>query len=618
MSTSARVTVVLVLGLTSLLGICVVLFRSPAADPPGARVPETRIEDSLDTETGTAEVVDESLREQEPEQAPPPEELEPIPIKGRWLITGRVVRDAEGATDNPLEPVEGAQVHLKAHPRRTRPEDASRPRHRLTGADGRFAFAGVRGNRWIRLEVDMPSFARRTLSSELGVPDHKGRVELGDILLEPGRRLRIKVVGPRGEAVEGAEVIVGRKRTDRAESLENTDFSESRRLATEQGAGRYALEQAPRGPVRIQVLAPGYSRFREYVDAPEDKAVVIELDEGLQISGSVLNRDGKPIADAALEVDGPNVGNPPPKVTTDATGRFLCNILSEGEYSITVSAAEYVSLREENVTAGLESVVFTMTPESVFSGRVVARDVEVNGSGIAGAKVTLRDSATGETSSSETDARGLFGVHGLAAGRYVAVVDHEEFAPALGLELVLNEGERITDRTIRLRQGVAITGWVLEAETRKPIPLAWVTLELADATAIVKIVRSEETDADGRCDLGGLVAGTYDLKVAASRYLSGVSWRLTVRAEGNEPFTVLLEPGESISGRVADRSGNAVAGATLDLRPASDSSSPSPPQEVPDVTRFVRISHRGALMTRITDAEGGTPSRGFQRTSTTR
>ncbi|MCZ6792958.1 MAG: carboxypeptidase-like regulatory domain-containing protein, partial [Planctomycetota bacterium] len=602
MATSVRVTVVLVLGLTSLLGICLVLFRSPAGDEPGDTgspgVPATQIDDSLDTETGSAEVVEEPPREREQEQEPTPavEELDPIPIKGRWLITGRVVREAGGAADDPMEPVEGAGVHLKAHPRRTRPEDALPPRHRLTDAVGRFAFAGVRGDRWIQLEVDMSSFARRTLSTELSVPDAKGRIELGDILLEPGRRLRIEVVGPRGEAVEGAEVVVGRKKTDRAESLENTDFRESRRLASEQGGGKYVLERAPTGLVRIQVVAPGYSRFREYVDAAEDAVAVIGLDEGLQISGFVRNRDRKPIPDAALEVDGPNIGAPLPTATTDATGRFLFNILSEGEYSITVSAAGYVSRREENVTAGLESILFNMTPEAVFSGRVVVHDADGKRSGVANAKVTLRDSATGKTSSAETDARGLFGVHGLAAGRYLAVVDHEELAPALGLELVLNEEERLTERTIRLRRGFAIVASVLEAETRSPIPLAWVTLQLEDATAISRIVRSAETDANGRCELEGLVEGTYVLTVTASRYLPGAPQRLTVRAEGNEQVTVLLEAGVSISGRVADRIGNPVAGATLDLRPVRELSSPSPPREATDVIRFVRISHRNTLM----------------------
>lgn len=612
MSTSARVTAVLVLGLTSVLGICLVLFRSPAADEsgdiPGPRVPVAPIDATAVTETEAAEAVEEPPRDQVEERAPARAELEPIPIDGGWLISGRVVREAGGAIEDPLEPVWGAGVHLKAHPRRTKPEDAWPPRHRRTGADGRFAFAGVRGSRWIRLEVDVPPFARRTLSAELGLPDAEDRIELGDILLEPGRRLGIDVVDPRGEAVEGAEVVVGRKKTDRADSLENTDFRESRRLASEQGGGRYVLERAPTGLVRIQVLAAGYSRFREYVHAAEDEVVVIGLDKGLRVSGSVLTRDGRPIPDAALEVDGPNVGAPPPTARTDATGGFLFDILSEGEYSITVSAAGYVSLREENVTAGLESIVFSMTPEAVFSGRVVVDDAEGTPSGIANAKVTLRESASGQTASSTTDARGLFALHGLAAGRYLAVVDHEEFAPALGLELVLDEAERITERTIRLRRGPAIVGSVLEAKTRNPIPLARVTLELADATAAAGVVRSAETDTSGRCELEGLVQGTHALKVSASRYLPGVIPGLTVRAEGNEPFTVLLEPGVSISGRVTDRLGNPVAGASLDLRPVPESSSPSrspsPPKEAGSALRFVRISHRGALKTRITDVEG--------------
>ena len=623
MSRNTRLAVALAVSVTSLLAIWFVLFReSPSSEleveeTQGQPAALAEVEDPLDESPRSAQVVDQPVREREPEETVASEAVDPIPIKGRWLVTGRVVREARGASSNLLEPVEGARVHFKAHPRRTRSEDSVPPQSRLTGADGRFGFGGIPGNLWLRLEVDVPSFAYRTLSFQLSVPEAKGRVQLGDILLEPARTLRMDVVGPRGGPVENAEVLVGRKKTHRAETLANASFHESRRLAKELGGGRYVLERAPVGLLRIQVLASGYARIREYVDVADDELVVIGLEEGLHIAGLVRTVDGKPLPDAVLEVDGPNVGDPLPTARTDTSGRFVFDILSEGEYSIKVSAEGYASLSEGNITAGVESIEFVLTPEAVFAGRVVARDSESDQGGVANARVALRDTATGETWGSETDVRGLFEVRGLAAGRYLVVVDHEGFAPALDLEFAVSEGERVTDQTIRLRRGFAISGSVLEAETRKPVPFAWVTCELADATAGVRILRTGETGTDGRCELEGLVEGTYVLNVTAAGHFLGAPQSVTVSSQGKPQFTVLLDRGGSISGRVIDTSGNPLAGATLDLRPVPSSTSLSPPSPPPEgeEMRFVRISHRGALATQITDAEGRYRFSGLPRDS---
>ncbi|MCZ6792795.1 MAG: carboxypeptidase-like regulatory domain-containing protein, partial [Planctomycetota bacterium] len=363
MSPNARLAVALAAGVTSVFGLWLLLSggslssKTDVDERQRSSAPPAEVEPAREETRHAADAIGEPLREQEQDhdQEQPQEETDAVsdtvePIPGKWLITGRIVRQAASATSDGFEPVEGARVHLRTHPRRTRPGGALPPRSRITGADGHFAFGGIPGNLWILVEVDVPPFAYRTLSSELDEPEGAGELRLGEILLEPARTLRIDVVRAAGEPVENADVLVGRPRTQRPETLSNTGFHESRRQAKELGKGSYLLERAPRGLLRIQVLAPGYARFREYVDVGEEEVAFIRLAEGLKIAGLVRTDDGRPVPGASLEVDGPNVGDPPPTTRTDASGRFVFDVLSEGEYSIEVKAEGFVSLRQESIT----------------------------------------------------------------------------------------------------------------------------------------------------------------------------------------------------------------------------------------------------------------------------
>ena len=126
-------------------------------------------------------------------------------------------------------------------------------------------------------------------------PEWKGHKDLGDILIETGRDITLKIVGPRDEPVLGAEVLVGREKNQRSLALDAAGVKESRRLATELEGGLYELKRGPPGQVRVQVRAAGYCRFREYLDLPEEGPAVIRLKEGLEVAGVVKTAGGAPI-----------------------------------------------------------------------------------------------------------------------------------------------------------------------------------------------------------------------------------------------------------------------------------------------------------------------------------
>src|SRR6185503_981645 len=93
-----------------------------------------------------------------------------------WTMIGRIVR--EGAPGEASGPVAGAAVHLKPHPRLVRPEAAPKPARVVTGADGKFELIGVPGEVWLRLEIDEPSSAYRTLSFQLNAPEPDPTIDL--------------------------------------------------------------------------------------------------------------------------------------------------------------------------------------------------------------------------------------------------------------------------------------------------------------------------------------------------------------------------------------------------------------------------------------------------------
>src|SRR5262245_50107361 len=205
-----------------------------------------------------------AVRKKEPaprkKEAAPRED--PPPPGGGWTLSGRIVRLAAGAAaaDAPgaaVVPAEGASVHLKPHPRRNKPGEAISPRTRKTGPDGRFEFSGVPAKMHLRFEVDEPSSAQLTLSFRLSDPDTQSRKELGDILIEPGADLTVHLVGPRGEPVEKATILMNKDSSNpkRSAYLEQIGFSESRRELTEKGKGVYLLERVALGSFHLDARA---------------------------------------------------------------------------------------------------------------------------------------------------------------------------------------------------------------------------------------------------------------------------------------------------------------------------------------------------------------------------
>jgi protocatechuate 3,4-dioxygenase beta subunit len=489
-----------------------------------------------------------------------------------WTLTGRVVRrDAASA----IEPVPDVAVIVRGHPRQTKPEDAPPPIRVATDAAGRFEVQGVKPDVKLRLEVDEPSSALRALSFRLGTPGDDARRDLGDIPLEPGTTLAINVFGPDGAPVEKAEVLVGRDVDGDfppgQHALDQLGFKDSRRDIDEKGGGAYVLERTGPGPHSVRVTAKGCAPWTANVDLPRAEPLEVRLIAGHTIAGTVRAAGGKPIAGAIVEVDsGPDIINPDPQAKTDAAGRFSFDNLSAGDFELSAVADGYALDQRRGVAAGTEDLVFLLEREAVLAGKVVAEEGEAP---VARATVRLRG-ATGSSYSARTEDDGSFRVRKIAPGTYTIEADHEEHGTATAEPRELAAGEAVEGVVLKLPAGFAARFQVTDSASRAPVPEATVTLVLTASLDQGPTGRQRrgKSDADGTAIVKGLSPGTWQHSAQAKGYLRSKPTPVVLEKEGGAPVAIALDPGGSIAGRVLDRSGKPIAGATV--RPGVQNLSP--------------------------------------------
>jgi protocatechuate 3,4-dioxygenase beta subunit len=483
-----------------------------------------------------------------------------VAAEGGWTLTGRILRaprtgdGVAGAEVAAAEPAPGVRITLKAHPRKTRPEDAPTPRELATDASGRFEFTGVPGKPNLRLEIDEPDSSFRALSFRLGDPGPDPRKDLGDIALEPAASLVVELVGPGEKPAAGAQVLVGRRSNEGDEALQGLGFNDSRREALEKPGGRYLLERARPGSQRVEVVAPGCAPARAEVDLPTAEPLVIRLGAGKLITGRVSSLDGKAIAGARIEVKGPGMLEPDPAVSSDRAGTFRIDFLGTGDYALAASAEGFADART-SVASETEGVEIQLAREAVLAGKVVSGDGEEPVArarvSVAGNQGVRRDAVTGDG--------GLFETRRIGPGTWTVRIEHDEHAP-LEETIEFAEGEKALDRVFRLGSGAIVRGKVLDAATRAPIAGARVNFREGGNQGARKDVTAGE---DGSFEARGLGESAYLVTASAKRYLPGRSVPVTATAGGNEDLTLVLEEGASIAGRVSDPDGKPIRGATL-------------------------------------------------------
>jgi uncharacterized GH25 family protein len=328
--------------------------------------------------------------------------------------------------------------------------------------------------------------------------------------------------------------------------------------------------------LRIQTADGRQLASRVRAAKPDEKGpAVLMLPKAEPVSGRIVSApDGRPIA-GALAWTGDDYGA---AVRAGADGAFRLPHLQK-EAGVTAAAPGFFP--EDGQVAGSRLPALSLQPRLAVSGMVVDEAGRpVAGAGLKASFLPERlqgikaHSAYRSGGFARSAPSGRFRLSGLLAGvAYELRTSREGFAPAR-LELPAREaGKPAPDVRIVLRAGRTLFGSVVDGG-RRPIAGARVSLRLAASTRfparLQEILNPERlpevpTDAAGRFELRNLVAGTFDLIVRARGFAP-----LTVPAlavpEGTgatDAGTVMLAPGASVHGLVADPKGNPVEGAEV-------------------------------------------------------
>ncbi|MGE0712202.1 MAG: carboxypeptidase regulatory-like domain-containing protein [Planctomycetota bacterium] len=421
-------------------------------------------------------------------------------------------------------PVALARCRLRAEAREVGEERA--------GLDGEARFAALGAGDYL-LTVEAAGYSPSTSAFSF---DPARPAPLA-VELEPGARLRVRVVGPDGQPVPEAE-------------LEVLDGSGRRARADAQGAA--SLGELPAGVAAVRARAPGLGSGHAQLELGpgQEGEVTVFLSAPAALRGLVRDEGGAALGGAVVRVQGPADER---LLTADEAGRFELTDLGPGPFRVEANLQGYLAADRDWVDPGAELTlvleralavvgrVRTLDGQAVHAVLVAPGEAPERSQLFEGARFVLVVGA--RTRELVVRARAGQGEHthgpGFLSPLRVAV-------PQDGRELV-----------IELAPGAEATGVVVDRAGR-PLPGAAFLFgrqreeELGGAAGRMHLLTLSEDE--GRFELPGvppeglLVTVSHpELAPLVTRVLPG-------------PQRLVLPPGAALSGRVLDPDGASLPG----------------------------------------------------------
>ncbi len=447
---------------------------------------------------------------------------DPAPVRAGSQLAPQAVARAPVAAPTLAAPIEPGELRLEGivldrgeHPVGGVRVTLAGARETITEADGSFAFEHLAAGSYVVAAELAGAYAEERDAKLTATSDPV------TLTLRGGAQLIVHVVA----AESGAPIA-------------NAKVETSDRAGLTDPTGTVALRALDTGSTRIEVAAPGRAAVTQFVSSDDPELAIertVELAQGAALAGVVLDELGKPLANAAVNVD-TITGSWHAWVTTDDDGRWSIAAVAGGKHAIQAVATHHISAAEVVVeTDGANArtdVVVRVDRGGTISGKVVDR---------RGQPVVDADVVTG-FGHAKTDAAGAFLVDGIPPGDYAvsattATRGSAEHKLTLGagdaavIELVLGDG--------------SIAGRVVD-DAGRPV---------ADASLRAKHARNEHlyfasSDDDGKFDFGGMEPGDYKVTIGRRdvTYADDVAPHVVTTGARNVRF-VIPQP-IAITGRV--------------------------------------------------------------------
>ena len=330
--------------------------------------------------------------------------------------------------------------------------------------------------------------------------------------------------------------------------------------------GKARLESLPAAPWSVTVHARGFVTQR--LPRVASGSLAVRLAKGGSITGSVREGRGRrPVRGARVAVSGtvPLVGGweeeaTRNETTTDAKGRFRLDGIGPMPVTIVARATGF-DPAERKARMG-DDVELFLVPGATLAGTV--RDDE--GRPVKGATVRAEGDRPGRVPPAErTDVRGEFLMSGIRPTAYTVLAREGGRAP--GIAAVVVEPDAEARVSLVLSEGGFVTGRVVDSDGR---PLAGrLRVEVVDGhrlSSSASDLMLATAKAGGSFFIGPLPVGTIGIGVSAPRHAAR-SVDATVTRRGTLDLgDVVLETGLVIRGRVRDKEGDGISGATVRAR----------------------------------------------------
>jgi hypothetical protein len=466
-------------------------------------------------------------------------------------LRGRVVDDAR-------KPVAGASVSV------------------IPGGSGVDALTDASGNFSTRIAIlrNQVMFVNATKRGYASGSTPARRLKEGETLndiivtLPVGFPLQVRVIDGKRQPVTGVMVFVNEEdETFRSMAACEDPWQED--CHTTDAKGQVTL-RVTEGQYGVSVMAPAGSdsviapkRIAAQQITPKTSPLVIQVENGVAINGKVAYSDGTLVPDVTIDLrGGSGMGNRP---EPSADGTFSITGLAPGKYTLTATTGDgHIATPPVEVTAPAANVVLTMPRGGRIEGRVVERGTlrPIADFVVAptGPRQMFRSPGERETHSED----GAFVIENVPPGNTTIRVTARGYVPGTRADIQVEDGRTVNGIDVQLERGAKLTGRV----TAEGKPLAGVGVRVVSLSSpMAGGPNAGSTDADGQYTIEGIPAGEPAFEFRKQGYVSKRQ-NVEITAAKEAHLDVELERGRDLRGRVADKAGTAIEGASVSAFPS--------------------------------------------------
>jgi len=413
-------------------------------------------------------------------------------------------------------------------------------------AEGRFRFPALEAGN-LSLSLKAPGCIPQNHRIAVG----PGGESEGSFALARGATLRVRVKGPDGKPIAGANV-----------SIDNNDGSDWNAETGEDGLA--TLDGLIDGKLDLTVEHDEWRQHKAKVTVPAAEEVAVALEAGLSISGNVLDADGKPIAEAYVSAYMPRGDGNHRSTQSGADGAFRLAGLKPGVWQLSAHADGGTVAQLKAVAAGAKGVKL----QAKALADLVIHLLKPDGTPAAGVALTL-DPEDGQNQQLTTDKEGKATAR-LRRGWTWRLSGKPEGFVAIACNGTVPLDGAVPVLELRLDTGRTLTGSLL-GHDRKPVPGLSVALSRqVGRRGHDGRTETAQPDAAGAFTLAGLAPGPCVLVVtSAGNHGQLMQQDVLIPADG-EParLELVLPPCGAIAGKAPAGLGK-VSGNVMVYAPAA-------------------------------------------------